>query len=534
MRAPQAYLRSDSPTLGQDQMTNHRWAWLRVFLYAPDARPGLTKGLETTALFLGLLFTMAFAILATVRMFYPFEISWSESAMLSMSLRRLHGEPMYVNPSLLGGATCLYPPLFFDLSALVARALHLGPDQVSFLPMRLLSIVSCLAVLVGIVWLLRRSKGLSWKMAIALAAIFPATYGRMDFWYDNARVDNLFLFFLFASTAVLIEGRSLWSAVLAGALGGLATLTKQPALLLLGLAGFPTVFVKRQFARAAAFALAFVGTVVGYLFLTGDLFNPAFYFWVLKLPGSHPLLLKNIVRGPLFLAVVLPFLAFFSLIPVVLRFTSKRRVPWTGVRSPDRSWAFVFVLWTLLSLILRGKDGASVNYFMPLVPIGIIAISEGFVYLARRGFDGRRLAALTAVAQLAILAYNPGLFIPTKQAAVEAGAIVDFLRKVDGPVWFAAFPSYAAMAGKPWVTQYGTLLDLSSTNPGYVAGHLSALIRERHFGALVLHTDDHFVNRDELGQFYEEQPLPEVHSSFLRRVHHIHVTGSLFVRRKPN
>lgn len=534
MRAPQACLRSDGPAVGLDQITNKRLAWLRAFLYAPDTRPGLTRGLETTALFLGLLFTVAFAALAIVRMFYPFEIGWAESAMVSMSLRRMHGEPMYVNPSVFNGATCLYPPLFFDLSALVARALHMGPDHVSFLPTRLVSIVSCIAVLVGIVWLLRRSKGLSWRMAIALGAIFPATYGRMDFWYDNARVDNLFLFILFASTAILIEGRSLWSALLAGALGGLATLTKQPALLLLGLAGFPTVFVKRQFVRAAAFALAFVGTVVGYLFLTGDLFNPAFYFWVLKLPGSHPLLLKNLARGPLFLAAVLPFLAFFSLIPVVLRFTSRRRVPWKGVRSPDRSWAFVFVLWTLPSLILRGKDGASVNYFMPLVPIGIIAVSEGFACLARRGFDGRRMAALTAVAQLAILAYNPSLFIPTKQAAVEASAIVGLLKKMDGPVWFAAFPSYAAMAGKPWVTQYGTLLDLSSTNPGYVADQLSQLIRERHFSALVLHADDHFVNREELGQFYEEQPLPVVSSSFLRRVHHVHVTGSLFVRRKPN
>ena len=247
--------------MGLDQVTNNRLAWLQASLYAPATRPGLTRSLETTALALALLFTVVFVVLAVVRMFHPFEISWAESAMLSMSLRRMHGEPMYVNPSLFDGATCLYPPLFFDLAALIARALPIGPDHVSFLPMRLLSVTSCLMILLGVVWLLRREKGLSWKMAIALGAIFPATYGRMDFWYDNARVDNLFLLFLFASTAILLEGRSLWSAVLAGALGGLATLTKQPALLLLGLAGFPTVFVKRQFARAGAFALAFVGTV---------------------------------------------------------------------------------------------------------------------------------------------------------------------------------------------------------------------------------------------------------------------------------
>ena len=63
------------------------------------------------------------------------------------------------------------------------------------------------------------------------------------------------------------------------------------------------------------------------------------------------------------------------------------------------------------------------------------------------------------LAQLSMLAYNPGLFIPTQQAAAEATALVDRLKKIDGPVWFAAYPSYAALAGKPWVTQYGTLLE---------------------------------------------------------------------------
>lgn len=169
---------------------------------------------------------------------------------------------------------------------------------------------------------------------------------------------------------------------------------------------------------------------------------------------------------------------------------------------------------------------------MPLIPIGIIALCEGLDWIAERGWDGRRIAAITAIAQLSMLAYNPSLFIPTKQAAAEATALVDLLKKIDGPVWFAAYPSYAALAGKPWVTQYGTLQDLSDTKPGYVASHLSQLIRERHFGAIVLHPDDPFVNRDELEDLYEEHPLPEVHSPFLRRVHHIHVAGTLFVRRK--
>lgn len=531
MRVIQAPLRRDCPTQNQDQTANRRPAWVRDLFYTPARWPRLAGRLETAALVLALCFTVGFVVLAIARMLYPFEIGWSESAIFSMAVRRMQGESTYMSPSLFDGASCLYPPLFFDLSALIARALPIGHEQVSFLSMRLLSVVSCLSVQVAMVWLLRRKKGLSWRMAMVLAAILPATYGRMDFWYDNARVDNLFLLFLFTSTAILLEGKSLWSAALAGILGGLATLTKQPALLLLGLAGLPTVFVKRQLTRAAVFALAFACTVVRYLYFTGDLINPDFLFWVFKVPASHPFLWRNVVLGPLFLAVVLPFLVFFAALPVVLRL--KNRTGEAAAKPTlDGSWSLVFVLWTVLSLLLRGKDGASVNYFMPLIPVGIIALSEAFACVAARGLDGRRVAALSALAQLSLLVYDPTLFIPSKQAAAEASALVAVLEKVDGPVWFPAYPSYAALAGKPWMTHYGTLTDLEGTYPGYVAADLSQLINERFFGAIVLPPGDHFVSRDELEKFYEEQALPEVHSPFLRRVHHVHVGGSLFLRRK--
>jgi hypothetical protein len=66
-----------------------------------------------------------------------------------------------------------------------------------------------------------------------------------------------------------------------------------------------------------------------------------------------------------------------------------------------------------------------------------------------------------------------------------------------------------------------------------VTEQLSPLVRERHFGAMILHPTDRFVRRSELHQFYEERPLPAIRSPFLRRVHHIHLGASMFVRRDP-
>lgn len=513
--------------MSRGQGASEGGSWARALFFSPSRWPHLTRGLETAAFLLGTIFTAAFAVLAFARMLHPFEISWSESAMASMVLRRIHGEPLYGFPTIFDGDSSIYPSLYFDFSALIARALCMGTDQVCFLPMRLLSIVSVLATLVALVSLLRWRKRMSWTMAFVLAAVLPATYGRMDFWYDNARVDSLFMLLLFISTALLLEGSSLRSAAVAGLFGGLATLTKQPAFVLLGLAGFHTVFVKRQWARAAVFALAFVCVVSEYLLITGDLFNPGFFFWVLKAPGSPPILGKNLALGPAYLALVLPFVTFFAALAVVLRMRTK------ASRSPVWSWSLVYVLWMFLTLAFRGKEGASVNFFMPLVPIGIMALSEGFAWVAQRGLDGRRIAALTALAQLSILVYDPTLFVPSKQAEDEAASLVAALEEIDGPVWFATFPAYAALAGKPWVNHFGTLTDLDRAMPGFVAGQLSPLIRERYFGALLLHPADHFVDRNELRQFYEERPLPTIRSPFLRRVHHIHLGASMFVRRSP-
>jgi hypothetical protein len=70
---------------------------------------GLTQGLETAAFAVAIGYTIAFVVLAVARMLYPFELGWSESAMYSMALRRMHGAPLYVVPSIFDGACCLYP-----------------------------------------------------------------------------------------------------------------------------------------------------------------------------------------------------------------------------------------------------------------------------------------------------------------------------------------------------------------------------------------------------------------------------------------
>jgi hypothetical protein len=496
-------------------------------------RVRVTRALEIGAAGVAAIFVLAFGVIATLRLRFPFELSWSESAMGGLVAARTLGRPMYTAPSIFDGVSCLYPPLFSDLSALVARLFESDSHSTFFLPMRLVSVVSCAGIFIGTLWILRRRRALTWAMAVALAAIFPASYGRMDFWHDIARVDSLFTFLVFASTAVLLEGTTLWSAALAGVFGGLATLTKQPALLLLGLAGFDTVFVKRQYGRALAFAVAFAVLVLGYLWSTGELVNPWFYYWILKTAGSRSFLSGNLLLGPLFVLLVIPFAVFFAGTALVFRYGSRGKATAAVSSQPQWSWSLVFGLWTLLSLILRAKDGGSINYFMPSISVGAMAIVEGAQWLARRGLDGRRIAGFAALAQLAILSYDPTLFLPTSDAVKEASHLAEILNKVDGPIWFPSYSSYATLAGKPWVTHYGTLTDIEATNPGRIAGEIALAIKNRHFGAIILHPTDSFVDRNQLSQFYEPQQFPTIHSPFLRRSLYNFDFGTIFVRKQP-
>ena len=72
---------------------------------------------------------------------YPYELEWMEGGSVEIVGRVLHGQALYVAPSL-HYVPYTYPPLYFWVSALVAKMTGL-----SFLPLRLVSFVSSLGCL---------------------------------------------------------------------------------------------------------------------------------------------------------------------------------------------------------------------------------------------------------------------------------------------------------------------------------------------------------------------------------------------------
>jgi hypothetical protein len=483
-----------------------------------------TALLQSAALIFGMAFVLLFAFLAAQRILFPFELTWLESYIYAPVQHSLRGLPIYEAPSF-SYTSCNYPPLYFNLSALLSKALGLGPDAGSFLPMRLVSLLSTSMTFVALLWVLHFRHLVGWRIAVALAAVYPASFGRFEGWLDSSRVDPLMCLLFFVATALLIEGRGWRSAVLAGLCSGLAGLAKQPALVYIAGIGLFLAIVHGQWERV--FLAGGIAAVValGYLAVTGDLFNHYFYYWLFEIPSHHPRHWKYILRGLGFLAGTVPIILVIGLFPLLEAVRRARtRAAWQAMPP----WTAALAITTVCALLLRTKQGASINFFMPVLLLAAVAAAEVVNRHIAKYLVLKSLFALGCIVQLLMLAYDPKPLLPTAADAQEARTIVSSLRAVDGPVWFGTFPSYAVLAGKPWVLQDAALLDLPAS---FVTDELSKSIASGTFGAIVLPANETLVAPEYIERFYQAVQLPLLPPTFLRALHGDHFIGKIYVRR---
>jgi hypothetical protein len=401
----------------------------------------------------------------------------------------------------------------------------LGPETVSFLPMRLVSLLSTVATFLALLWVLHSCRRVGWRISVALAAVYLASFGRFEGWLDSSRVDPLMCVFFFLATAFLVEGRGWRSAILAGLLSGLAGLVKQPALVYIAGIGMFLAVVHGQWKRMFVVASISAVVMLGYLAMTGDLFNHYFYYWLFEIPAHHPRYWKYIGLGLAFLAVTVPIILIIGLLP--LRAVAKKartRAAWQALPV----WTVALAITTVCALLLRTKLGASVNFFMPVFLLAIVAAGEVANRHIMKDLFLKPLFAVGCIVQLLMLAYNPMPLLPTSADVQEAQSIVASMRAVDGPVWFGTFPSYAALAGKPWVLQDAARMDLPQS---FVTDELSKLISRGTFGAIILPANATLVPPEFIQHFYQVVHLPLVPPTFLRSLHDIQFFGEVYVRR---
>ncbi len=261
-------------------------------------RPGALRAARLGAALLGLAAIVTYLVIALLRLGYPFPLEYLESNSLVEVQRILAGHALYASPAV-GYVPDGYPPLYFATSAAAASVLGL-----SYLPLRLVSLVSSLACFAVLARLVQRETA-SAAAGIAAAGLLAATYFVTDTWFDVARVDSLFLALSAAALYAARWMRRTRGAVATGLLLAAAFLTKQNGLaegvaVLAALAAGP----RRRLAWTAALTY---GAVVGLSTLALGLTSHGWYvFYVFVLLSEHSL--KYAAFGQFWTVYLLPVL----------------------------------------------------------------------------------------------------------------------------------------------------------------------------------------------------------------------------------
>jgi hypothetical protein len=189
----------------------------------PAWREHAPRAVRLAAALAGLVAVGAYLFVALSRLGYPFALQPLEGNSLVEVHRILAGQPLYPAPTA-GYVPDGYTPLYFYLAAGAARVLG-----VSYLPLRLVSLLSSLACFALLARLVQRETG-SIAAGTGAAGVFAATYFVTGYWFDVARVDSLFLALSIGGLYAARRMSGTGGAVAAGVLLAAAALTKQTGL----------------------------------------------------------------------------------------------------------------------------------------------------------------------------------------------------------------------------------------------------------------------------------------------------------------
>ena len=430
-------------------------------------------------------FLVAMIVVALFRIGHPYELEWLEGAVLQSISRLLRGEPMYPPPSL-SYSPLNYPPLYHLVSAAVMLVVGEG-----FLAMRAVSLTATLAILAMVFVLVRRATGRTWAGALA-AGLFAACYRAGGTWFDVGRLDMLSLALLLAAVLVLDADRSkLRGPALTAALVVLAFLAKPTTIVM-----FAPVLLwcaiedrGRGLRLAAMLGLGLAAAVLaldrksggGFSYYTFAVASRRPFDW--QLSGQFPRdLLYTMAPALLVIAVA---------------------AARAETRRPLRPLAMFIALAAGhlgATWVLRTHIGCYENVLIPvhLSIMGLAAVAYfRMVAAAANGALARWRSSLAGCAllwQLALLAWNPFVHLPTAADRIEGDRLVEHLRRTPGRVHVSSHPYLLMLAGKPEHVHVQSFMDVVKGARGARERTLLAELRDslaaHAWDLLVLDTRD--------------------------------------------
>jgi len=403
---------------------------------------------------------------------YPFELEWLEGGSVEIVNRVVHGQGLYVAPTL-HYTPYPYTPLYFWVSGLLAHV-----TGVSFLPLRLVSFVASLGCFGLLFSMVRRETGDAVAGVLA-AGLFAASWEVGGSWLDIGRVDSLFMVLLLGAVAVARVAATWRGGLAVGLLVFASFFTKQTALLAAAPLLVLLVVTRRRVGLAALATV--VVTVVGSTVLMDLLTHGWYQYYVV-----HELLHQG-VNG----------VSWHRFIPDDLLRPTGWMVLLGGLgavlglwrrRAGGTDWPFWLAVaagFLGAAWISRLHAGGGRDVLQPAYLALSLLGALGYDALRRAAAGSRSLvrsvvaAALAGVVVLQVvhLFHHPSHLIPTAGDQAVGRRFVATLAATPGQVLVLDHPWYATMAGKGTWAQGEAVHDVLRAGPSQARTDLEASIR---------------------------------------------------------
>ena len=445
----------------------------------------------------------AYCYMAWFRVPYVFELEWLESGMAHQVQRVLDGKALYCAPSI-EYIPFVYTPLYFYVCALVCSG-----SGVTFAAMRSVSFLASLSCFLMIFLHVRRETRSFFSGIVALG-LYAATFRIAGAWFDTARVDSLFLFFLLAGVYLARFCPSRAGYASAGLLLALAYLTKQSALVVILPVCCGAVIL--DWRRSILLILTCAVVAGGSTLLFNHLSEGWYVSYLFGQPAAEAFVQKMWLgfwtKDLLAKMSIASSLALFGLFIQLGRKDVKHFLFYGGVAA-----GMVAVSWAS-----RLHPGGYNNVLMPVY--AWIAILTGLAIGAVFGHLRKEKARLLWAAQMGLcsmllvqfasLLYDPRSQIPS-DADYQAGQrLLELIGKTEGDVFIPYHNFLPALAAKPVFASKaginGILDDRDTPRKARLLRELKEALREKRFGLVVLNTS-RFLSSD-LKRYYDHMPFP--------------------------
>tara|TARA_Y100000589_G_scaffold96808_1_gene91317 strand:- start:727 stop:2172 length:1446 start_codon:yes stop_codon:yes gene_type:complete len=412
------------------------------------------------------------------RLFYPYQLEWMEGETLIYLARLSENKALYIAPTL-EWTPFLYNFLYFytcyALNVLVTDGLIAG---------RLISTLSILGTAFLLFIIVRDWCG-ERVFGILAAAIFLASYIPSGAWFDLARVDSLFIFFITVAIWGLMSQSKLRSAIICFFSLLMAFLVKQSAL---SIAPFFCLALYLKFQRIAL--IVSVGLVVSVSLITlgMDLSTGGWYsYYIFQLASEHKWITH---RYWSFFTHDLLFWFFPATLIVIIAIRN-------NPRTLSASIYLIAIGLFVCSYLSRLHNGGYVNVLIPAhLAIAIITSRSVFEVFQTEKPGLHAVTCLLIVAQMGICFYNPLAYLPSHEDLLANRKVVKMLHQSPGEVWIPYHSYLAHLADKPRHSHILAMVDVKQSDSEGVAlsmeDELLTKIKNQMFTLIILDEWDRY------------------------------------------